>query len=815
MTFSTVLPAATHTITRTATEGPAGADAYEPDDVYTQAKTISGGDTQSRNLHAFDDVDWIAFTLEQESDIDLSITGISTPFCPYLEAYPDPLGSAEFSFGYTSDSIYYTHVLPGTYYLKIRSAGIEGNYSLSIGTTPYPTKTASDTDTPAYSVTTTGTSADTATATETITPSETPWTADAYESDDASSSARSFSAGAEINHTLFPSGDEDWYTFTLSSPASVTVSAAAAPMGWNMRMGLYYDYNLTTPILTANGGFPDGVCRFIRYLSAGTYYVRVYDADTASPLGYDIYYGEAYSTFTATPTATTTHTNSPTGTPTCFPDAYEPDDLPTQATTMTPGVTQYHSNYPANDVDYLKFQVDYPSLFTVHVEGNPDNTHSIMVSTDNAGVPGTGLSGCIGCYGNVDVSGEAWIGSYWIAVSSAYTYYQYSISLTLITMTPSPTFTPTPTITMTSSITSTGTPTPTRTNSATITPTATITMTPTLTPGWTDLGFIACTGTPDLPVIANKGGTLVHAWLEDIGDYTEVLYVDGTALTNTAASLQMSRRWISCNSTDTYLVYNDNYNRTYVISSVNGWSGVLGGGPVFSNSVGSAIYVDGTTPYVAYVDYTGTANKITVKHFDGSAWQVYGTPAFSNKALAGYPISMKGYNDGTLHLYVAYTDNDNGNRTSVMANHGAGTWSVYGGGFASPGSAYYQDLEVIDGSTPIVAFSDTTASNFPRVRYSDGSGWYDLGSGFAASEYSHWPSIRANSLSDVFIAYAGPGNDGYVRHYDGISWSIHGDNYSLTNVGYTILDYLSGGIAVSWRDYTPPATYIIKTWKSN
>ena len=58
-------------ITPTCTQTPVVGDAYEPDDTFQNAKTIVPGVTQVHSIHVPADVDWVKFTLTQESSIHL------------------------------------------------------------------------------------------------------------------------------------------------------------------------------------------------------------------------------------------------------------------------------------------------------------------------------------------------------------------------------------------------------------------------------------------------------------------------------------------------------------------------------------------------------------------------------------------------------------------------------------------------------------------------------------------------------------------------------------------------------------------------
>jgi len=54
---------------------PPQADAYEPDNAYSQARVIASGQPQERSIFPAGDVDWVRFTLSSRSAIILETSG--------------------------------------------------------------------------------------------------------------------------------------------------------------------------------------------------------------------------------------------------------------------------------------------------------------------------------------------------------------------------------------------------------------------------------------------------------------------------------------------------------------------------------------------------------------------------------------------------------------------------------------------------------------------------------------------------------------------------------------------------------------------
>jgi len=103
---------------------PTPPDSYEVDNVYTQAKSLSPGSTQTHSIHNDgSDIDWVYFTLSQKSDVVIETSGPSGDTRIWLYdssgvpstyiAYDDDGGSNQFS------KITQAGVSVGTYYVKI------------------------------------------------------------------------------------------------------------------------------------------------------------------------------------------------------------------------------------------------------------------------------------------------------------------------------------------------------------------------------------------------------------------------------------------------------------------------------------------------------------------------------------------------------------------------------------------------------------------------------------------------------------------------------------------------------------------------
>jgi hypothetical protein len=115
---------------------------------------------------------------------------------------------------------------------------------------------------------------------------------DSYEPDNDAPSATPISSGISQTHNIYPVGDEDWVTFTLTEESEVVIETSG-PSG-DTRMWLY-DETLTELEYNDDYGgtlwsYIDRVCG-VDALSAGTYYVQVDEYNDNDPIAeYDLTY---------------------------------------------------------------------------------------------------------------------------------------------------------------------------------------------------------------------------------------------------------------------------------------------------------------------------------------------------------------------------------------------------------------------------------------------------------------------------------------------------------------------------------------------
>ena len=770
-------PTNTPTITNTRTNTPnatptLGDDAYEGDWDYTMAKTITSGVQQLHSIYPADDPDWVIFTLtDTYSDISITATSPGNSFDIWVYDDPSTFSTLGSSTSVSPCSVYITGVAAGTYYAKVQSKDqlTQINwYTLlfqawtAAAPTDTPTETPTGTDTP--DVTDTGTPTETETHTETFTHTETitttptPMATDVYEPDSNSWTARAISNNTNENfHTLAPAGDEDWYEFVIPSLAQVSLTAASDDQVYDIWLYVYntsFWAGLDSPQYFAMGN-ASGNAYVMTQFMAGTYRARIIDHNTADPLWYNFH----FSFITCTPTDTDTPTDTPTFTPTSpattdYSDAYEPDNVSYTAKPITDGETQNRTSFPDYDYDWLYF----------------DTTVPMVVST--TAVCGSGEYIWLALYNSTGVQFDTYIvqegdmtettnitiylataGRYWLRASSAGITSTYSLSM--LYMTPTYTYTPTNTETITITYTATITYTPTETR--------TITNTPTPTPYWHTYGSYGAAGS-SYPVLDSYGSTLYYGWQNGTN-----LYVNGTAISCSPSGIHED--WLGVSATNQYVTFSDAGYNIYARSSAN-WSANLGGGSLGTGAY-TTIFMDGDTPYVANIDMLSNS-KATVKYYNGSSWQDYGT-GISNQVyyLASWSlISLSGYNDGTLRLFLAYIDNSDTQRLKVIYTDDGTTWNTFGTMPVQDTVARWIDIEAVSKNMVYVSYTDAYSSDAPRVRVSSGGAWTDV-SGTPPYTGETWGlTMKAAGQDNVYVAYRKTSDTYvYVSHFNGTSWS--------------------------------------------
>ncbi len=293
----------TTTLTPTITQTQWASDAYEPDDGYSEAKTLIAGSPQAHTLFPeSDERDWLIFHMDSPGRV--TITAAGTASCEnvalYLSYAHNPFGLIPIVNDYSSGQVQATYDLyhdaanvTDDYYLRLENTqpSVPVGYTLSYSVTYF-------THTPTSTIT--------ASATASATPTEKP-VEDAYEQDDDTASAKAIAAGETQPHSIWPEADDDYVVY--NSPGDEVLTASA----WGDPLSYYY-------INFSGGNTRDestpGTTTIIRDVrTPGPVYIAVSGS---------ISYGYSLKLEAIAMTPTCTFTNSPT-----------PTNSPTMTTTPT------------------------------------------------------------------------------------------------------------------------------------------------------------------------------------------------------------------------------------------------------------------------------------------------------------------------------------------------------------------------------------------------------------------------------------------------------------------------------------------------
>jgi len=239
-------------------------------------------------------------------------------------------------------------------------------------------------------------------------------------------------------------------------------------------------------------------------------------------------------------------------------------------------------------------------------------------------------------------------------------------------------------------------------------------------------------------------------------------------------------KWISIDRSGIpYVVYQDaaDSDRATVMR-YNGSSWETVGSQGFSAGeidYASITFDTGGMPYVVYGDYSaddGYSSKATVMKYNGSSWQVVGTPGFSASQVAYVSIII----DRNDTPYVAYEDEGIGGPASVMKFNGS-NWVTVGGSSISAGEAGYVSMAIDSNDTPYIAYQDYSTPYYGvTVKKYNGSSWVTVGiSGFSVEE-AFCPSIALDNNGTPYVVYSDYSYDDSfsqaptVMKYSGGSW---------------------------------------------
>ena len=188
-------------------------------------------------------------------------------------------------------------------------------------------------------------------------------------------------------------------------------------------------------------------------------------------------------------------------------------------------------------------------------------------------------------------------------------------------------------------------------------------------------------------------------------------------------------------SDNPYVAFQDgiNANRVTVMAFTAGSWTTVGSAGI---SIGAAKYislaVDGTTPYVSYMDAGGTirVDALCVMSYNGSSWTAVGTTQSSNPYSGYTSLLMRGGSP-----FVAYGNSSSFNPEVLNAPI---TTVIGGGAFAGGWTGHYITM-AMDPATSFlyVAFQDSGQGNRASVWKYNNVSWSEIGAGISAGTASY------------------------------------------------------------------------------
>lgn len=220
-------------------------------------------------------------------------------------------------------------------------------------------------------------------------------------------------------------------------------------------------------------------------------------------------------------------------------------------------------------------------------------------------------------------------------------------------------------------------------------------------------------------------------------------------------------------------------------------------------------------PYVVYADN----NKATVKKFDGSSWVNVGSAGFSAGNIAFSQIAI----DANGTPYVVYMDYSTSPVNAAIVKKfdvAASAWVDVGTNPISAGQATYTSIAINSLGTLYIAYSDNSQGDKATVKKFDGTSWVNVGSaGFSAGQ-AYYINLAIGANDIPYITYRSQANLSKceVRKFDGTAWVVvdaigisasicQNNKLAVDQNGQIVVGYDNGGV---WeRNYLPvlPTTF--------
>ncbi|WP_345077111.1 Ig-like domain-containing protein, partial [Nemorincola caseinilytica] len=182
--------------------------------------------------------------------------------------------------------------------------------------------------------------------------------------------------------------------------------------------------------------------------------------------------------------------------------------------------------------------------------------------------------------------------------------------------------------------------------------------------------------------------------------------------------------------------------------------------------------------YMAYKDQDN-GNRAIVKKYDGTSWTIIGDDFATTNGVSDLQLAV----DNAGKPYLFFCDVPSSGRGTVMSYNGT-SWYVVGGEPVSAYQAAYPALAIDGSGMPWVVYNDVPASPTQYVKRFDGTNWVTVSMSFTPSSASFY-SMAFNSTGTPYIAFADAGttNGASVMSYNGSTWSLVGSRGIAAGAG--------------------------------
>ena len=221
------------------------------------------------------------------------------------------------------------------------------------------------------------------------------------------------------------------------------------------------------------------------------------------------------------------------------------------------------------------------------------------------------------------------------------------------------------------------------------------------------------------------------------------------------------------------------------------------------------------TPYVAFANQAN-GGKATVMKLSGGIWTTVGSDGFST-GESRY-LSLVFSPDGSP--YVAFSDFASGQKATVMRFIG-GAWTTVGSAGFSSGEADYTSLAFAPDGSPYLAYTDYGSSNWGAtvMKYSNGI-WNTVGGAGFTPGHARYTSLAFAQDGAPILAFSDfgttPGGRCTVMVYRNSIWSFLGTRgISSDNTEFLSLAVAPDGTpTLAYRDYGTGFKATVMTYKN-